>query len=76
MADLADMAAEREAIHRAESLARVMRPRPMGAGADCCDACGDPIPLARREAVPGVCFCVACQAERDEDLAQGWRTWI
>ncbi len=25
-----------------------------------CDACGDPIPQARREAVPGVRCCVPC----------------
>jgi RNA polymerase-binding transcription factor DksA len=27
------------------------------------------IPLARREAVPGVRLCVACQAERDKHRA-------
>lgn len=32
-----------------------------------CEACGAAIPEARRAAVPGVQFCVACQAERDRD---------
>lgn len=31
-----------------------------------CEECGEPIPEARRRAVPGVRLCVVCQAERDE----------
>lgn len=31
-----------------------------------CDECGDPIPQARREAIPGVRLCVQCQAELDK----------
>lgn len=27
--------------------------------------CGEPIPQARREAVPGVQFCAECQAHRE-----------
>ncbi|REC94910.1 TraR/DksA family transcriptional regulator [Kushneria indalinina] len=27
-----------------------------------CDDCGDPIPEARRNAVPGVATCIDCQA--------------
>ncbi len=30
-----------------------------------CEECGEPIPEARRKAVPGVRRCVACQAEVD-----------
>ena len=30
-----------------------------------CDDCGEPIPRRRREALPGVRTCVACQSERD-----------
>ena len=30
-----------------------------------CDDCGEPIPKRRREALPGVRTCVACQSERD-----------
>ncbi|WP_353981548.1 DksA/TraR family C4-type zinc finger protein [Salinicola endophyticus] len=31
-----------------------------------CEECEEPIPQARREAVPGVRLCVACQAEADK----------
>lgn len=30
-----------------------------------CEECGDAIPAARREAVPGVRRCIDCQAELD-----------
>ena len=30
-----------------------------------CEECNKPIPPARREAVPGVRLCVACQEDRD-----------
>ncbi len=32
-----------------------------------CEECGDPIPEARREAVPGVRLCIKCQSELDEE---------
>jgi len=32
-----------------------------------CEDCDDEIPQARREAVPGVRLCVACQEERDKE---------
>lgn len=34
-----------------------------------CDACGEPIPLKRREAVPGVRLCVDCASGRDRQAA-------
>ena len=37
-----------------------------GPGRTHCEACEAAIPAARREAVPGVRFCVACQADRDQ----------
>ena len=39
---------------------------PGGEGARFCDECGEPIPAARRKALPGVRTCVACQSERDK----------
>ncbi len=30
-----------------------------------CAECGEPIPEARRQAVPGVRLCIQCQSERD-----------
>ena len=38
---------------------------PAGKSARFCDECGEPVPEARRKALPGVRTCVACQAERD-----------
>jgi len=43
---------------------------PTGASRSSCEACGEPIPAARRVAVPGVRFCVNCQAARDEQRQQ------
>ena len=34
-----------------------------------CEECGDPIPQARRDAIPGVQLCVNCQAEADKKQA-------
>ena len=49
-----------------DALARVRHDLPVGEGPEECDECDEPIPAARRAALPGVRFCVACQAERDE----------
>ncbi len=32
-----------------------------------CEECGETIPVARRQALPGVRLCVACQSERDRE---------
>lgn len=39
---------------------------PRGESAERCDECEQPIPEARRKAVPGVRLCVTCQQELDE----------
>ncbi|HEU4695725.1 MAG TPA: DksA/TraR family C4-type zinc finger protein [Sphingomicrobium sp.] len=44
--------------------ARVLTPS--GESAEECDDCGEPIPKKRREALPGVRTCIACQSERDK----------
>lgn len=49
-----------------EALQRARRDMPTGASLEACEACGTEIPLARREAIPGVRLCVTCQSERDE----------
>ncbi|MXO70408.1 DksA/TraR family C4-type zinc finger protein [Alteraurantiacibacter buctensis] len=36
-----------------------------GDGAEFCDECGEPIPAARRKALPSARTCVACQQQRD-----------
>lgn len=52
-----------DAVERARSAL------PRGESRRRCEECDAPIPEARREAVPGVRFCVVCQAERDEGRA-------
>lgn len=39
---------------------------PRGESALACVECGDEIPEARRNALPGVTTCIACQARRDQ----------
>ena len=48
-----------------EALDRVRRTMPRGESLESCESCGRPIPQARREAVPGVRLCVACQSLLD-----------
>lgn len=50
-----------------EALERVRRGMPRGESLEFCEACGQEIPPARREAIEGVRLCVACQSERDGD---------
>lgn len=38
---------------------------PQGPGTLECVECGDEIPAARRQALPGVTTCIVCQAGRD-----------
>jgi phage/conjugal plasmid C-4 type zinc finger TraR family protein len=41
---------------------------PVGEGADHCVECGEPIPEARRKALPGATTCIACQSGRDSQI--------
>ena len=50
----------REAIERVRQ-----RSAAVGESRATCADCDEPIPEARRQAVPGVKLCVACQQERD-----------
>lgn len=52
-------------IEDAVSRARDQMPR--GASLRSCAECDRAIPLARREAVPGVRLCIRCQAEKDKE---------
>lgn len=38
---------------------------PKGESRRHCDECGSTIPEARRQALPGVRYCIACQSELD-----------
>nr|WP_024967547.1 DksA/TraR family C4-type zinc finger protein [Pantoea sp. IMH] len=40
-----------------------------GVSAEYCEECGEPIPEARRKALPGVQYCVQCQQKRDQHQA-------
>lgn len=41
------------------------RRRPVGESLTHCSECEEPIPEARRRAIPGVKLCIDCQNERD-----------
>ena len=44
---------------------------PAGEAATHCEECGEPIPEARRAALPGARTCVACQSGRDKRRVLG-----
>lgn len=48
-----------------DAVSRARDRLPRGRSLTHCESCGEPIPPARRDAVPGVRLCVACQSERD-----------
>lgn len=52
-----------------DAIKRVRSRLPGGPGRMRCEECDAPIPEARREAMPGTRFCVACQELRDRDEA-------
>ena len=49
----------------ADEVARVRSRLPQGSSFVECEECGDPIPEARRKALPGVRLCLPCQEEQD-----------
>jgi len=48
-----------------DAIKRARAQLPSGPGLSHCEECGEAIPEARRQAVPGVKLCVACQAQAD-----------
>ena len=52
-----------------DAITRARSELPRGESLTRCEDCGRDIPAARREAVPGVRLCVACQTERDKQRA-------
>lgn len=48
-----------------EELARMKRPGADRTSRETCLECEEPIPEARRTAIPGVILCIDCQQERD-----------
>jgi len=53
-----------------DAVKRIRENMPKGESAERCEECDEPIPQARREAVPGVKYCVKCQSELDEETAK------
>ena len=49
-----------------DEIARVRRKLVGGESLEECEECGEPIPLARRLAMPGVRLCIECQHEADK----------
>ena len=49
-----------------DAVARARSQLPRGESLQHCEECDAPIPEARRQAIPGVRLCVACQAEHDK----------
>ncbi|EGV35780.1 DksA/TraR family C4-type zinc finger protein [Neisseria weaveri] len=63
--------AEQEQIEASleDALALVRQHLPAGESARECVECGEPIPEARRQALPGVQLCIACQEQADKQQA-------
>ncbi len=49
-----------------DEVKRARRQVPCGESLEYCEECGEEIPLARRQAVPGVRLCLSCQEEADK----------
>jgi phage/conjugal plasmid C-4 type zinc finger TraR family protein len=52
-----------------DGIKRAQSRLPTGESLESCAGCGARIPEARRQAIPGVRLCVACQAEHDREQA-------
>lgn len=50
-----------------DALQRARNSLPTGESLKFCDECGEPIPEARRKALPGVQHCVGCQSELEAE---------
>jgi phage/conjugal plasmid C-4 type zinc finger TraR family protein len=50
-----------------DAVTHALNQLPRGASLQQCEECGNAIPPARREAVPGVRLCIACQEEHDKE---------
>ena len=50
-----------------DAIKRARDDLPRGESLSHCEECNKPIPAARREAIPGVRLCIACQAEQDAE---------
>jgi phage/conjugal plasmid C-4 type zinc finger TraR family protein len=53
-----------------DAVQRARSQLPRGPSLSHCEECDAPIPEARRQAIPGVRLCVACQSEHDKEQAR------
>jgi phage/conjugal plasmid C-4 type zinc finger TraR family protein len=53
-----------------DAIQRARSQLPSGASLHKCEECDAAIPEARRQAVPGVRLCVACQTQHDQEQAK------
>lgn len=49
-----------------DEVTRARKNVPCGESLEFCEECGEEIPPARREAVPGVRLCISCQEQADK----------
>lgn len=49
-----------------DEVKRARRNVPCGESSEYCEECGEKIPEARRQAIPGVRLCISCQEEADK----------
>ncbi len=52
-----------------DAVERARSELPAGESLHFCEECDEPIPEARRKAIPGVRLCVACQQKADKQRA-------
>lgn len=60
MSNEVDQAQELEAMHRRESIKKVLGHARVAEQSSTCIECGEPIPQKRRQASPGTPWCVEC----------------
>jgi len=53
-----------------DAISRAKSQLPQGPSLSHCADCGEEVPVARREAIPGVRLCVACQTEHDAEAVK------
>lgn len=51
-----------------EAVQRARSKLPRGESLTHCEECDEPIPEARRKALPGVRLCIACQSAKDKEI--------
>ena len=64
MADIIDEANAIDA-HHMNCKVHSARRQLSGSGTDDCEDCGEPIPAARKKAIPSCTTCIECQHERE-----------